>query len=359
MASSAAASASASAGLGGDILWVELCRPQAAAGEKDEKAAAEEGQAKPAWRLESCGGEPDSLALWSAAAAAATAAEGQDGGRAPRRQPLYSRLIDLQMRAAAPGGSAILVSQMSSADNASEPRPPAVAVGVIDSGYRGRLRAIVWTPRLTIGPPRAPPGLALRLTLVRLAAAAPRMAAGPPPGARNPPPAATPLGPGFAARREEDAGHDIIMPCGTAVAPGEDIVVQLPAVRAAADESEEDAEGVYPYVFGRSSCNLRGLVVLPTAWPPGRPCRFVLRNVTGAGMYVEAGQRVAQLLLLTRRLEWLPRGFNAREPFPRSPRAAPPAAEAPPGLRWRCVPDLDAVAPPSARGADGFGSTGL
>ncbi|AVT50599.1 deoxyuridine triphosphatase [Cervid alphaherpesvirus 3] len=335
MASSAAAASAESSGRG--ILAVEL------------------GAEAAAWRLESCC-EPDSLALWGPVAQAAE----RDAAAAPGH-PLYSRLINLNMKAAAPGGYAIVMSQMSSG-GAPGPRPPAVAVGIVDSGYRGSLRAVVWAPgpAPAAGAGEPPAGLALRLTLARLAPAPPRLvaAAADEDGADAASGRATaggaevPFAAAFAPKRDEDAGHDIAMPRAAVLAPGESLRVRLPVAYA-----EGGLAGV-PYVFGRSSCNLRGLVVLPTAWPAGAPCRFVLRNVTREPIAVAAGQRVAQLLLLARRLEWLPPGLNDGEPFPVSPRAAPPAPGAP-RLRWRRVADLAAAAPASERGARGFGSTGL
>ncbi|APO15865.1 deoxyuridine triphosphatase [Bubaline alphaherpesvirus 1] len=321
MASSAAVASATSSER--DILVVEL------------DAAAEAAS----WRLECCC-EPDSLALWGPVALAA-----ERDGEAPPGRSLYSRLVNLNMRAAAPGGYAIIMSQMSSG-GAPGPRPLAVAVGIVDSGYQGKLRAVVWAP----GPAA---GLALRLPLARLAVAVPRLvAAADDAEAGWEAGAEVPFFAAFAPKRDEDAGYDIAMPRAAVLAPGEDLRVQLPVVHATT------AHAATLYVFGRSSCNLRGLIVLPTAWPPGTPCRFVMRNVTREPVAVAAGQRVAQLLLLARRLEWLPPGLNDREPFPTSPRAAPPAPGAP-RLRWRRVADLAAVAPPSARGSRGFGSTGL
>ncbi|AVT50659.1 deoxyuridine triphosphatase [Cervid alphaherpesvirus 1] len=333
MASSAATASAESSDRG--ILAMEL-------GSEAEAAA---------WRLESCR-EPDSLALWGPVAPAAE----RDAG-APPGHPLYSRLINLNMKAAAPGGYAIIMSQMSSG-GAPRPRPPAVAVGIVDSGYRGSLRAVVWAPEPVpaAGPGAPPAGLALRLTLARLAPAAPRLVAAADDDAAGGDAAAggaeVPFAAAFAPKRDEDAGYDVAMPRAAVLAPGESLRVRLPVAYAAGGFAGA------PYVFGRSSCNLRGLVVLPTAWPAGAPCRFVLRNVTREPIAVAAGQRVAQLLLLARRLEWLPPGLNDSEPFPISPRAGPPAPGAP-RLRWRRVADLAAAAPPSERGARGFGSTGL
>ncbi|AVM39229.1 hypothetical protein GOGNHFCO_00006 [bovine alphaherpesvirus 1] len=296
------------------------------------------------WRLESCC-ESDSLALWGPIAPAAKRDE-----TAPSGSLLYSRLINLNMKAAAPGGYAIIMSQMRSGDT-HMPRPPAVAVGIVDSGYSGILRAIVWAPESAAAAP--PAGLALRLTLARLTTTLPRLiAVDDDANAGTGAGVEVPFFATFAPKRDEDAGYDIAMPYTAVLAPGENLHVRLPVAYAA------DAHAAAPYVFGRSSCNLRGLIVLPTAWPPGEPCRFVLRNVTQEPLVAAAGQRVAQLLLLARRLEWLPSGLNDREPFPTSPRAAPPAPGAP-RLRWRRVADLAAAVPPSARGPRGFGSTGL
>lgn len=80
----------------------------------------------------------------------------------------------------------------------------------------------------------------------------------------------------FAPKRDEDAGYDIAMPYTAVLAPRENLHVRLPVAYAA------DAHAAAPYVFGRSSCNLRGLIVLPTAWPPGSPaalsCETSRRN---------------------------------------------------------------------------------
>lgn len=225
--------------------------------------------------------------------------------------------------------------------------PLAVAVGIIDSGYRGSLRAIVWAHSQpgASGAWAAAPGLRLRLTLAALAESVPRVLV-------SSEGAEVPFFSAFAPKRDEDAGYDIAAPRAATLAPGETLCVQLPVAYTASE-----CAGA-PYVFGRSSCSLRGLVVLPTAWPPAAPCRFVLKNVTPGPLTVAPGQRVAQLLWLAQRLPWLPPTLNDREPFPTSP---PPRAQASAGgaLRWRRVADINTVFPPTARGLGCFGSTGV
>ncbi|QPI70119.1 deoxyuridine triphosphatase [Equid herpesvirus 6] len=275
----------------------------------------------------------------------------------------YSTPADVGVRVAFPSGYAIILAQISGWTYiGSEPKHASVgakifaAVGVVDSGYRGPVKAVLFPRHCG---PRVPPGrLAVGLVAVRLAP-------GPLPVHRvaparcDPGRAADAFYEYFAPKREEDAGYDVRAPEELRLGPWERRLVELPVVFGAGGDA-----ACQPCIFGRSSLNLGRLVVLPTRWVRGEPCRFVIANLTGEPRRIAAGQRIAQLLLLADPGDawWLGRGFNSDDPFPTygidevdGPAARPPGA---PVVRWRRTFDFDRDAPPSLRRNGGFGSTG-
>nr|QBH81538.1 UL50_2 [Human alphaherpesvirus 2] len=101
---------------------------------------------------------------------------------------------------------------------------------------------------------------------------------------------------------------------------------------------------------------------MPTRWPSGHACAFVVCNLTGVPVTLQAGSKVAQLLVAgTDALPWIPPdNIHEDGAFRAYPRGVPDATATPrdpPILVF--TNEFDADAPPSKRGAGGFGSTGI
>nr|AHM96100.1 deoxyuridine triphosphatase [Papiine alphaherpesvirus 2] len=280
--------------------------------------------------------------------------------------------------------------------------PYRVALGLIDSGYRGTVQAVVLAPGETR---RFAPGeLRVDLTFVRVSGSplgltAPAFLCSAP-GAKRPrrtepgAPHANPwLGrepaaqarrgsfvtytgelreeapgadgdgavesPAFVPKRAEDAGIDIVVHKRVEIPAGGTVAIQ-PSLRALLAAGGAEAY----YVLGRSSLNARGVLVTPTRWLPGRQCAFSVHNITDAPVSLESGSKVAQLLIAgSDALPWVPPDNVPGDGVLRAyPRGASPAraADAPPALPCLVfTAEFDAEAPPSERGAGGFGSTGV
>ncbi|AKP23818.1 dUTPase [Suid alphaherpesvirus 1] len=232
-----------------------------------------------------------------------------DGGRllvcrSPGPEGFYK--VPLGLKVALPTGYAMLVAQRGGGRTTN---------GIVDAGFRGEVQAIVapGRPRAQFycTPLRLAPGIATDVPFFEV----------------------------FAPKRDEDAGYDIPCPRELVLPPGGAETVALPVHRTDGRH--------WAYVFGRSSLNLRGIVVFPTPWESG-PCRFRIQNRGAHPVTLESGQRVAQLVLTREPLSWI----TGRSPFPATPRT--PMQHRPAWLFTR-----DFVAPSSARGTRGFGSTGL
>nr|QAU10825.1 UL50 [Human alphaherpesvirus 2] len=281
---------------------------------------------------------------------------------------------------------------------------PHVMLGLVDSGYRGTVLAVVVAPNGTRG--FAPGALRVDVTFLNIRATPPtltepsslhrfpQLAPSPLAGLREDPwldgalataggavalPARRRGGslvyageltqvttehgdcvheaPAFLPKREEDAGFDILIHRAVTV-PANGATVIQPSLRVlrAADGPEAC------YVLGRSSLNARGLLVMPTRWPSGHACAFVVCNLTGVPVTLQAGSKVAQLLVAgTDALPWIPPdNIHEDGAFRAYPRGVPDATATPrdpPILVF--TNEFDADAPPSKRGAGGFGSTGI
>ncbi|AIL02926.1 deoxyuridine triphosphatase [Equid alphaherpesvirus 3] len=274
----------------------------------------------------------------------------------------YSVPADVGVRLAFPSGYAIILAQISGwtyvgnePKHSSGRAKVSTAVGVIDSGYRGPVKAVLFPSRC--GPRVTPWRLAVGLIAVRLAP-------GPIRAHRidsrfsNSSCGEDSFYEYFAPKREEDAGYDVRAANELQLGPRERRLVELPVVFGG------DGAACQPCIFGRSSMNLGRLVVLPTRWVRGEPCRFVVVNMTDDPVTIAAGRRIAQLLLLADPEDawWLGRGLNDSDPFPTygldevdGPALRAPAAHA---VKWTMTSNFDSDAPPSLRCACGFGSTG-
>ncbi|ARS01763.1 deoxyuridine triphosphatase [Macacine alphaherpesvirus 1] len=279
-----------------------------------------------------------------------------------------------------------------------------VALGLIDSGYRGTIQAVVLAPAETRR--FAPGDLRVDLTFVRVSGSPLGLTApaflcttpGPKRARRTEPapPHANPwLGrepvarprpargtfvtytgelreeahrsgedgaleaPAFIPKRAEDAGIDIVIHKRVEVPAGGTVVIQ-PSLRVLLAGEGAEAH----YVLGRSSMNSRGVLVTPTRWLPGRQCAFSVHNITGSPVFLEPGSKVAQLLIAgSDALSWVPPdnvpadgGIRA---YPRGASPSRPADAAPALPRLVFTTEFDSEAPPSERGTGGFGSTGV
>ncbi|ARS01913.1 deoxyuridine triphosphatase [Macacine alphaherpesvirus 1] len=282
--------------------------------------------------------------------------------------------------------------------------PYRVALGLIDSGYRGTIQAVVLAPAQTR---RFAPGeLRVDLTFARVSGSplgltAPaflcaghglKRARRTEPGAPHANPwlgrgsAARGAGgrgafvtytgelreeapgpgtdgamesPAFIPKRAEDAGIDIVIHKRVEVPAGGTVAIQ-PSLRVLLAGEGDEAY----YVMGRSSLNSRGVLVTPTRWLPGRQCVFSVHNITGAPVVLEPGSKIAQLLIAgSDALPWVPPdnvpGDGALRAYPRGASPSRPAGAPPTVPCLVFTAEFDAEAPPSERGTGGFGSTGV
>nr|AMB16919.1 deoxyuridine triphosphatase [Equid alphaherpesvirus 4] len=275
----------------------------------------------------------------------------------------YSVLTDVGVRVACSSGYAIVLAQISGLPHVG--REPGnfsnitftgnlanyyTAYGIVDSGYRGVVKAVQFANGVnTVVPPGC---MSLGLVLVKLSTEtinvtninltenwrSPRVNI---------------FYDYFAPKRDEDAGYDISAQTNATIEPDESYFVELPIVFSSSNPA------VTPCIFGRSSMNRRGLIVLPTRWVTGRTCCFFILNINKYPVYITKGQRVAQLVLTEDIDEALiPTNVNYDTPFPTySPTGA--VKHNPTPILWKFTEAFDHDAPSSARSEGGFGSTGL
>ena len=265
----------------------------------------------------------------------------------------YTRPVDIGLRLATPDGYAILITQTCSSQDPSQ--AVSIISGVIDSGYRGILKALIYH-RPCIETIKEY-GLKLQLPLLKLSKATITLAPCPatirhkqgvPMGARL-----CDFYEIFKQKRDEDAGYDISAPETFQIYPGFNHYVEIPVVHLPGDNPP------IACIFGRSSLNVSGIVVLPTVWKPETKCGFFIKNMRRDPVIIRAGQRIAQLLLLEELpMEWLPTETNNHDPFPETPEPAPGTIMAHADL-WTFTENFDRDAPSSLRGDKGFGSTGV
>ncbi|ADO13778.1 deoxyuridine triphosphatase [Saimiriine alphaherpesvirus 1] len=249
------------------------------------------------------------------------------------------------------------------------------ANGVIDSGYRGTIAAVLAVSRedSAIFPPGS---IKLCLSIIKLASS--------PLGLTTPVfTRRDPLAPSkgrvyyigrcddvpdcledivgeetaFIPRRAEDAGLDVVARRRLEIPAGESYILQ-PSLRFL----HSPVAGTCCF-FGRSSLNARGLVVVPSLWRHGTECRFRFINMTGESFVIQPGARIAQLVIAERECElaWVRADAvdHDADPFPTTEErdcACGIPCDAP---RFCFTDSYETDAPASVRGEGGFGSTGV
>nr|QQL08835.1 deoxyuridine triphosphatase [Canid alphaherpesvirus 1] len=256
----------------------------------------------------------------------------------------YSKIIDLEIRTATSSQYAVFVTQMCSDDENMNNTNIFVINGVIDSGYRGIVKALVYyhptVEKLN------PYDLKIKLPLIELSKDL------------------IPLSPSlhsyselynffnvFNKKRDEDAGYDIPSPNLVQIKPGYSYLFCLPIFQLGMKNPP------IACIFGRSSLNSSGIIVLPTIWKPKTICQFFIKNISSKTVTIEKGQRIAQLVLLKNNQPlWLQPQINCHSLFPKSNYLSLSNRECD---MWKFTEDLNFEAPKSLRGINGFGSTGL
>ncbi|BBM13223.1 deoxyuridine triphosphatase [pteropodid alphaherpesvirus 2] len=162
--------------------------------------------------------------------------------------------------------------------------------------------------------------------------------------------------PAFLAKRSEDAGIDIVIHQSLEIPPNSAITIQ-PSLRALRPDDGPEAY----YILGRSSLNAKGVVVTPTRWLPQSQCLFTVRNITQEPIVLPACSKVAQLLITSYpSLVWVPANSGDRVfcALPAPPVKLFESADVnPPQIIFTA--HFNRLAPPSQRGVGGFGSTGV
>ncbi|AAG27245.1 dUTPase [Cercopithecine alphaherpesvirus 9] len=161
----------------------------------------------------------------------------------------------------------------------------------------------------------------------------------------------------FKSKRVEDAGYDVCAPFEITVPARTTIRVTVPFIQ------RLNVNNMDAYIFGRSSKNVIGVIVLPTVWIWGSLCEFYIFNATSSNVIVKPGEKIAQVVLLEHRNQSVHIHkdiINNFEPFPsiifgnhtieklNSPDVYP---------KWHFTTMFNYIAPPSDRGNKGFGST--
>uniref|UniRef100_A0AAU0K6Z6 dUTPase n=1 Tax=Anatid alphaherpesvirus 2 TaxID=3080522 RepID=A0AAU0K6Z6_9ALPH len=159
----------------------------------------------------------------------------------------------------------------------------------------------------------------------------------------------------FSPKKDEDGGYDVRASVSVTLEPMSVTSMVIRQRYRCGDGS------VIPCVFGRSSMNASGVAVIPTRWMANEWLTVRLCNMTRARVDINAGDRIAQLLLVAREsLLWLPRGQNVDEPFPSAASdVRVDNRRVCPLPNWRKTAHFDEEAPSSERMDKGFGSTGL
>ncbi|AFR32495.1 deoxyuridine triphosphatase [Leporid alphaherpesvirus 4] len=246
-----------------------------------------------------------------------------------------------------------------------------VVAGLIDSGYRGIVRAVLLVSKESCQ--FAPGMLLVQISIHELSGQSPalttplyhlgvgRMAAADRPaqytGARSARRGAFVAEEAvFLPKREEDAGTDIAIHAPVTIHPGGHATIQ-PSLRRLLHAPYSDAV----YVLGRSSLNARGVIVTPTRWIPGRPLTLRIYNITGCPVTLCPGAKVAQIVALRYlSLSGLSPdscgdgGITVATPHQRPARLSYVASHPP---RIEFTTEFDARAARSERGEGAFGST--
>ncbi|QBN85170.1 deoxyuridine triphosphatase-like protein [Phocid alphaherpesvirus 1] len=263
----------------------------------------------------------------------------------------YNKLIDIGIRIATPSQYAVFVTQMCFDDEERDCNPNVFVVnGVIDSGYRGIVKALIYHHSFT--KTINAHSLKLKLPLLKLSndliPIAPNLHSLSKPTFEN---FLYDFYSIFNKKRDEDAGYDISSPQTIQIEPGYSYFVTIPIFQLDMENPP------IACIFGRSSMNLKGLIVLPTIWKPRTRCQFFIKNVTRQPIVLKEGQRIAQLVLIDNTQSvWLQPQINCYSLFPKTSNSS--LIEQSYSM-WRFTKNFNIEAPNSLRGANGFGSTGI
>lgn len=234
-----------------------------------------------------------------------------------------------------------------------------VPVGVIDSCYRGEVKAIIWSSSHT---KYRPGDICVKIKLFKLFKFVPISLGSPNRGDIY----SIRLGQQtndmkvisflpnfesiFAPRNSGDAGYDVKWPHEfLVIGPGEEIKYV-----AGVFYTHAYGPDVILYIFGRSSMNKKGLIVLPRTWESERMLSFRIRNVTNLSFTICKGDRIAQLLVVCRSYDGEPHAYIRKTMFPRTRNQYFIGRPVCYGAEWAKSDTLDTT----QRGESGFGSTG-
>lgn len=155
----------------------------------------------------------------------------------------------------------------------------------------------------------------------------------------------------FNTKRHEDAAYDIFAPSDIVLESMSSVTIAIQQRYACADKS------MVPWIFGRSSMNLRGLIISPSRWMPDSWLTLTLCNLTEAKATIKRGDRIAQLLLVNQEAAaLLPTEGGTAALFPTVGKCRRPAASA--EAKWRETAAFDTESGRSERECAGFGSSG-
>ncbi|AAQ73690.1 dUTPase [Psittacid alphaherpesvirus 1] len=135
----------------------------------------------------------------------------------------------------------------------------------------------------------------------------------------------------FGQKEAEDAGYDIRAPENCTLPPGGSVRVIL-------RQKLHMGKGRAAFVMGRSSMNLKGVLVEPERVVDDEWVSFNITNIRDAAAFFRKNDRIAQLVALEDKLE-LMGGVDA--------------------LPWRVVQSVQEEKKNSSRGDKGFGSSGV
>lgn len=154
----------------------------------------------------------------------------------------------------------------------------------------------------------------------------------------------------FGAKRQHDAGHDIICHCDFQINHGKTVKIIIPQKLIFDDN-------IQAYVFGKSSLNARGLVVAPCQVKSGRYLTLTITNVSGTKQRLVKSEKIAQLILIEDSLILGKEDTTCyeAETFPDSNHSRFNVISGKDCALWKEVENIDCD---TDRGCKGFGSTG-
>ncbi|AAF66786.1 UL50 [Gallid alphaherpesvirus 2] len=157
----------------------------------------------------------------------------------------------------------------------------------------------------------------------------------------------------FTPKRTEDAAYDIAAPGDIRLGALSSTTIMIQQRYVCMDDS------VIPCIFGRSSMNLRSLIIIPSRWLPNSWLTITICNLTEMTVMIRCGDRIAQLLLVDHESATLiPPTNDTTGMFPTVGKCRRPGASVG-EPKWRETLEFDTEAYSSERQFSGFGSTGI